>query len=291
MKHLGICILFLLPLLSVTAWGQAPQADAGSQKMNLPNQPIKSALDPRIQTAWDIIDEVKASNPRDNFKIEFRSGLLQIFSNNTDAIELNRLSTVPFVGGDAILKLYHNLAAEGRVTYAQNLIFPTTPGSSNKEDAYQMMTDGGLRYRFILDETQIEDFVAIRALYSQTQNNFKIRNANELYMKSYTGMILGVERSIPVTPRIGIVASLDVNFIQDTKSDSNADFVKSGVGFAMRGAAHYKVDWFGLISKIGGAYWQGGMVNRLSPNSQSDFAKVSHVQTFRAVSLSFMGQF
>jgi hypothetical protein len=154
-----------------------------------------------------------------------------------------------------------------------------------------MTTDGGLRYRFILDNTQIEDAVAVKLLYSQTTNNFKIKNLNELYMKSYTGVILGVERSIPVTPKIGILASLDVNFIQDTKSDSTADFVKSGVGFSMRGAAHYKVNWFGIISKIGGAYWQGGMVNRLSPGSQNDFSKTSHVQTFRAVSLSLMGQF
>lgn len=285
MRHL-LWTLLIGPSLAL-----AQNASPPTQRMPLPEQKIEKSLDPRIKTAWEIIDEVKAANPPDTFKVELRSGLLQIFSNNTDSIELNRLSTIPFVGAEGVLKIWENVAFETRFTHAQNLIFETSPGSPNKSDAYQMSVDAGLRYRFILDATQIEDYVALKALYSQTTNNFKLRNLNELYMKSYTGGILGVERSIPVTPRIGILASLDLNLIQDTKSDTNADFVKTGVGFSMRGAAHYKVNWFGVISKIGGAYWQGGIVNRLAPSSQSDFGKTSHVQTFRAVSLSLMGQF
>jgi hypothetical protein len=289
LQHWKTILTFVL--LPFCSFGQNLKNASESQKMNLPKQTIEPSLDPRLQQAWDIIDEIKSTNPKDNVKVELRSGLLQVFANNTDAIDLNRLSTIPFVGAESYVKIYNDLGAEARFIYAQNFLFPTSPGSPNKEDAFQMTTDGGLRYRFILDNTQIEDAVAVKLLYSQTTNNFKIKNLNELYMKSYTGVILGVERSIPVTPKIGILASLDVNFIQDTKSDSTADFVKSGVGFSMRGAAHYKVNWFGIISKIGGAYWQGGMVNRLSPGSQNDFSKTSHVQTFRAVSLSLMGQF
>lgn len=263
--------------------------------MKLPEQKIEQkieqSLDPRIRQAWEIIDEIKATNPKDNVKIELRSGLLQVFSNNTDSVELNRLSTIPFIGAESYIKIIRNLGAEARFVYAQNAVFPTSPGSPNKEDAFQMTTEGGLRQRFILDDTQIEDAVAIKLLYSQTSNNFKIRDVNEIFMKSYTGVIFGIERSIPVTPKIGILASLDVNFIQDTDSDSRVEYLKTGIGFSMRGAAHYKVDWFGLISKIGGAYWQGGMVNRLAPGAQSDAGKTSHVQTYRAVSLSLMGQF
>lgn len=255
-------------------------------------------VDPRIKEAYQIIDAIKDTNPPDAFRIEYRQGLMQVFSNSIDAVELNRLKSIPFIGIETVTRISNDLGLEARGYYARNFLFEHEASSPNKDDAFQYSYDAGPRYRFILDPTQIDDYVAIKLLYHNTTNNFKLADSRYVFMKQYNGIVLGVERSIPVTTKIGILASLDLNYITRATTDSTAELETTGIGFMMRGAAHYRVNWFGLTSRIGGAYWQGGFVNRFSPSASSTtdadsdaYGKTSHVQTFRAVSVSYTVHF
>ncbi len=261
-----------------------------------PSSKIDSTYDPRIRQSYDIIDEIKSQNVPDHFKIEFRSGLMQVFANSAGSVELNKLKSLPFVGLETVTRIDEHWGIEARGYYAKNMVFAPT----GNRDRYQTIFDVGVRYRFILDQTQIDDAVILKILYHSLQNNFLLRNSSGeevtetsdgrtgVYMKAYTGYIAGLERSIPITPKIGINAGLDLNFIQDAKSDSTTEYLKTGIGFQVRGQMTYRLDWFGMASRIGAAYWQGGMVNRFSPGAQADIEKTSHVQTFRAVSMSWI---
>lgn len=291
----AIMLTLSLLVTSSQAYGQSnakpaekATQDLSGDKLELPTLKIESAVDPRITQSYEIIDDIKSRNPPDNFRAEVRSGLLQVFTNSPDSVELNRLKTLPFIAIESTVQATDNIGLEIRGYYARNFLFPTTPGSPNKSNAYQMSYDAGIKYRFILDATQIDDNVSLKLLYHNTTNNFILANQNTIFMKSYQGVVAGVERSIPVTPKIGILASLDLNFISQAKSDSNEEFINQGIGFQMRGNCYYRTDWFGVASRIGAAYWQGGFVNRFTPGSQSNTGRTSHVQTFRAVSLSYV---
>ena len=278
--HLGATLLVLTilnPMLSLA-------------QMQLP--PVKVDVDPRLQESYDIIDEIKKQNPPDIERIEFRSGLLQLFSNSPDGIELNELKTLPFWGLESVTHFSKAWGIEVRGYYAANVVFPVPADSPNGTSAYQLSYDGGISYRVVLDATRAQNYVAIKALYHSTENNFKIKSgSNSIFMKSYRGFSFGVERSIPVTPKIEINGDLDTVFINEAKSDSTEEFVQTGIGFHVRGSCSYRVDWFGDYSRIAAAYWQGGFVNRFSPGSQDTTGRTSHVQTFRAVSLSMVMNF
>lgn len=286
----GFLFMFLLALCCLYSLN-ANSEDVKSSKnetqtLDLPTMKIESATDPRIKQAYQIIDDIKKRNPPDNFKIEVRSGLLQIFANSTDSIDLNRYKSLHFMGIDASAMFSEKWGLEARTYYAKNYLFPTESGSPNGPNAYLATTEGGLRYRMILDAAQIDDYVVLRLLYHSQVNNFKLRETTGVFVKSYSGIVAGIERSIPVTPKIGILANLDLNMIQSAKTDSDAEIVSTGVGFQMRGSMYYEVNWLGTVSRLGAAYWQGGLVNRFSPASQQNTGKTSHVQTFRAVSMS-----
>jgi hypothetical protein len=261
-----------------------------SQPMTLPEQKIDST-DVRIKESYQIIDDIKAQNPPDAFRIEYRQGLMQVFSNSQDSIELNRLKSIPFFGLETTTKLYENIGFDARGYYAKNFLFETGEFSPNKADAVQYNYDLGFRYRFVLDATQIDDYVAVKLLYTRTVNNFNLIDTAQIYMKEYTGIAACLERNIPVTPKIDILASLDLNYILNAESDTTGTYEQTGIGFMMRGAAHYRVDWFGLNSRIGGAYWQGGAVNKLTDETRVSAGRSSHVQTFRAVSASYVINF
>lgn len=271
------------------------QAFAQQKEIALPPVKVDSAYDPRIKQSYEIIDDIKSRNVPNRFKAEVRAGLLQTFANSPGSIKLNQYKSLSFIGLDTVTNYYKNWGLELRGYYARNLLFEVESGSPNAE-AYQTVLEGGFRYTFVLDETQIDDYVAVKLLYHSTNNNFLMSCSSEeencshdlIYMKSYSGIVGGLERSIAVTPKIGIVASLDLNFIQDTKADTNIEYLKDGIGFTVRGQMTYRVDWFGIASRFGGSYWQGGMVNRLSPGAQQDNGRTSHVQTFRAMSLSWI---
>jgi hypothetical protein len=81
--------------------------------------------------------------------------------------------------------------------YTQNILFGGK--TINGSNTYQYGLDGGLRYLFFLDATEREDYIALKLMYHTTKNNFVLSSPNNVFMKSYRGVFVSFERSLPVT--------------------------------------------------------------------------------------------
>ncbi len=258
------------------------------------------ADDLNMEKAKLIIDKVRKEQAPSRGNIYFRFGLLQLDTNTADAVNLNEDGILPFTSIEGSAHVYENFGFEGKYSIAQNILYPSTDPDVNGTSANQQMLEYGFRYKWVIDETRTENYFSFKILGHTVQNNFEVFNPDDstddtksrVYMKSYQAMIFGVERSFYVTPAISLIAGLDMMGIVDAQSDTAQEYEKQGLGFQVRGEVYYRVDWFGVPSRIGGLYWQGGYTNKFkdvddTDSSLENLGKSRHVQSFRALSVSY----
>ena len=245
-----------------------------------------------------IVESIIEDQSPNNIKYTFRSGLFQLTQNSTDAVNLNEPGYLPFFGFEGFVNIIDNFGLEARFQYAQNFLLPSSTPERNGTGAYQMVYDLGARYTWILDPTRTENHFVFKFMFHSYSNNFEVFDSDDetnkgvIYVESYRALLGGIERSFYVTPIITVIASLDGLLITNLSSDSVLQVDQQGLGFQIRGEAFLDLSVVGVPGRLGGAYWQGAYTNQFKDVNDSDIdaettGKASHVQAFRAVSVSY----
>lgn len=253
-----------------------------------------------VSAAQALIDEIKAKHPPENGSFNFRLGVTQIETNTTNAINLNEEGVLPILGIEGRVDLIENLGLEIRGYYASNSLYASSTPEVNGTGAYEYSYDVGVRYTFILDETEVQNYFGFKVMSHTVHNNFEIINPDDLtddskqyiHMSDYQALSLGIERSFQITPDISLLASLDMMSILNSKSETAQNFESNGLAFQVRGEVFYRVDLFGIPGRVGGMYWQGAYTNKITDvddlNAENqNLGRSSHVQSFRTISFSY----
>lgn len=253
-----------------------------STKLFAYNDP-KTPLEKKVAA---YIDEIKSKNPNSNKKINFRTGLLQVVS-NIKGIQLNADNTMAAVALETQWEIYKNFGFEARALLAQNSVYQPI-NDMNKSDKNMVSFDVGGRYVWEFDPTRKGNYFAAKLLFHSSSNNFELEDSSEEFlMSSYSGILGGVERAIPITKEIAIEASLDGIIITDSTHKSSLDTEKNGFGLQVRGELFYIIGLLAKRDRIGIAYWQSAFNNEFTDSSKEDRARKSFVQTFRMISISY----
>lgn len=232
------------------------------------------------------IDEITSKNPSSNKKITARTGLIQVVS-NIKGIQLNANNTLLALALESQWALHKNWGLEVRGLFAQNSLFPPTT-TMNSSDKSMLSFDIGGRYVWEFDPTRKGNYFAIKFLYHNTTNNFELEDSDEeMLMNSYTGIMGGIERSIPITKDIAVEASLDGVILINSKHKSSLSTEKNGFGLQVRGEMFYILGWLTKKDRFGISYWQSAFNNEFIDSSKEDKARKSFVQTFRMISFSY----
>ncbi len=187
------------------------------------------------------------------------------------------------IGGEAVSNLWGNLGLELRGIYAQNVVPETT--SINKADAYISWLDFGPRYTFYFDSTRLDDYLAVKILYHQSDSNFKlIDTQDKIFITHYKGLSFAVERSIPITRKLGVLASFDLLQIFSAQTPSRLKVVQYGYGFEIQGEIYYQMEIFSRVMRMGVSYWQQGNENNLE--NKDLVARNSQFQLARSIFLN-----
>lgn len=243
--------------------------------------------------AQNILDQIKLQNKYRNGYVSLFVGAMQIATpQSEDPLMLNSESIVPVVGAEGDLRIWNEWGFTFKISHAQNMLGPTSTNElhPNGTSAYQQMLEACLRYKFILDETNVKNFVLVKLGNYSMSNNFELFSTNlpekpNGYMKAINAVQLGVERSIPATPQFDIKGGLDVFYVYSSDSDTTTPFKKTGSGFQFKGEVHYNFKMFGVPAKWGGGYTLGVFYNRLaSAQAESDTGHTSLVQSYRTLS-------
>lgn len=237
------------------------------------------------------IQNIIDNDPGSKRWFNFRSGAIQII-NNSEGPEFSSNNVLPLVGVEWSWRLFNNISFDGRVNQAIN-VSPTS--DLNGTSAYQRSTDFGLKYSFILDKTRPTNFLAFKINLHNTENNFILSDpTNQFYLGSYKGYGLVVEKGVPITHKISLLASLDlISFTETTTApdvDTAYEYKENGFGFTVRGEVFYKIKVFGINSSLGLAYWQSGYVNEfldVTGGGRELTNKKNNIQTYRMISGSF----
>ncbi len=239
--------------------------------------------------AQNILDQIKLQNKYRNGYVSMFLGLMQISTpQGVDPIKLNSESMVPVLGLEGDLRVWNEWGFTFKFTHAQNMLLGASADSPNTSSSYQQMLEACMRYKFILDETSVKNFVLLKFGTYTMANNFITTDSQLSYMKSMNGVMLGVERSIPATPQFDIKGGLDIfyNFdsvpARDVNNENEIESNKSGTGFQFKGEVYYNFKMFGAPARWGGAYDLAVFYNRLL--NQQDQNKTSLVQSYRTLS-------
>ncbi|MDZ4676625.1 MAG: hypothetical protein SGI74_03865 [Oligoflexia bacterium] len=268
--------LFLLLFISQVTLAQTPTpAQSQSFEADLP------------QFKWDevnsIIDEIREQNPPRNYRFKIKTGLVQMITNTADTVKLGQNGNLYAIGGEAVSNFWGNLGIEARGIYAQNIV--PDVASTNKADAYMTWLDIGPRYTFYFDNTRLDDNLAFKILYHQSDSNFKLMDTTDkLFITQYKGISFAIERSIPITRKLGVLAAFDLLQIFSAQTPSRLKVVQYGYGFEIQGEIYYQLDIFGKVVRMGVSYWQQGNENNLE---DKDFlARNSQFQLARSIFLN-----
>ncbi len=261
-----------------------------------------SATDDRsLDEAQSILNQIKEKNKHNSGYVSLFSGIMQVTTPETqDPLLLNSNSMMPFIGIDADYRLWDEFGLYFKFTHAQNILFqyqnsPSTGlVSPNSSASYQEMIESGLRYRFILDQTSVKNYVELKLGLYIMQNNFAIftnalqsNQAPSTYLKSLQGVAVGVERSIPATPQFDVKGALDIIGTTSSQNLNPAFSINpSGVGFQFRGEIFYNFQWLGTDARLGGGYTMGVFSNQFNNNggvSSNGTGLNAHVQAYREI--------
>lgn len=241
----------------------------------------------QIETSEQNYTESKAilkDIQKDNFykkgAFDVRTGLLQISANKpNDPLKLNGRGEIPFFEVVYERQVRKRWGIVGNFLHAQNF---TGTGTLNGTSAYQQMYQLGVQYKMILDETMIKNYTTFRLQYYGMNNNFNLSNAQDFYLKSESGILLGVERSIPATELFDIRGSFDFVYIMDAKTTSILDYQSHGNGLQLRADVFYNM---AKTSRWGLGYSISAFFNKYSDSGFE--ARDRHTQTYKALYVDY----
>lgn len=277
---------FLLILLfSLNTFAQT----ATTPKTAPPPQPTPQEVDlqkSKWQEVYGLIDEIKVQNPPRRYSIQGKVGLTQIITNSTgEPVNLGLSGNLPTIGLNYTSNFAGNWGAEAKLVYAQNLL--PAEGSPNQAGAYIYWLDVGPRYTLYLDSTRLDNNLSFKILFHMNQANMQLTSPDLFFVNSYTGFSLSVERGIPITRKLGVVASLDLLQILDARSPSIKEVTKSGYGFEVHGEIYYMIEMFNKPTRLGFSYWQQGNSNDFGDDpansSKQFYGKNSFFQIARSL--------
>jgi hypothetical protein len=293
-------------LLCFSSYAEELQIDPDSikqleEKLQEPSPKIENLEEPKAESdnaknetqidrrnlnkANEIIHRMRNSDPAASQYVSLRMGAIQILSNTT-GLETSPDKTLLTTGLDANFAIWGNLYFDLSYAHHTNTLNPSqfSLDDSSLADLYQTSTDVGLKYRFILDETKPSNFLGISLKAHNTTNNFKVADTSTgIIITQYDGWVIGVEKGIPITPSLGIDASLDMISINKVSEISDFSVSNSGVGFVVKGDVYYTSSIFGYKYRASLSYWQSGMVNEFSDSDKELFDRQNQVQTYRMI--------
>jgi len=241
--------------------------------------------------AQAIINDVKMQNPPDALKLKIMTGVMQLVTSSTEAVDLGSGNTTLAVGIDGNMHLFGNVGLEAREVYTQNII--PDKSSVNMSNAYMSWFDGGPTYTFYLDSTRLEDNIIVKFLYHENYNNLQLNDPFALFVNYYAGFAASFERNIPITNKLGITGMFDLLQIVNTASPSLNQFqgstpthntvAKSGYGFEIQAEIYYKFIFGSLPARIGFEYWQQGNQSELDDSLKQSLGQESYFQVTRAL--------
>lgn len=254
-------------------------------------EPPSAENDILQKSKWDevnsLIDEIKIQNPPRHIILTGSLGFSQVISNSLgDPVRLGLNNNMPSIGLTAIGNFFGNVGLETKFVYAQNVI--PADGSPNTASTFIYWLDAGPRYTFFLDESRREDNLSVKILFHINQANFVLTDPQLCMINRYMGISGSVERSIPITRKLGLIASLDLLQIFQAVPASNSQIgvVQSGYGFELKGELYYILELGKLTTRLGFAYWQQGNDNELSTTAKENFGKNSFFQVARSLFFS-----
>jgi hypothetical protein len=227
-----------------------------------------------------ILGEIEKENYFKKGSFDVRTGLLQVSANRpSDPIKLNGKGEMPFLELVYERQIKNRWGFAGSFLHAQNAL---GGGTLNNTSAAQQSYQVGAQYKLILDETIIKNYVTFKLQYYGMSNNFKLANTQDFFLKSETGILLGVERSIPATETFDIRGSFDFVYITDAKTESILEYKAQGNGLQMRADGFYN---FSKTSRLGLGYGVSAFFNKYT---DSVFVgRDRHTQTYKALYLDY----
>lgn len=228
-----------------------------------------------------ILSEIQKENFYKKGAFDFRFGLLQISANKpSDILKLNSRNEMPFVELAYERQIKNRWGFSGSFLQAQNALGDgALNGTSASLQTYQI----GGHYKIILDETMIKNYVTFKLQYYGMSNNFKFQEVQDFFFKSESGILIGVERTIPATELFDIRGSFDFIYITSAETDNTTtEFDPHGNGLQMRADGFYN---FSKVSRLGLGYSINAFFNKFP---DGDFeARDRHTQTYKAFYLDY----
>lgn len=233
-----------------------------------------------FQESKAILKDIQKENFFKKGSFDFRTGLLQVSANKpNDPLKLNSRNELPFLEIGYTQQLYKNWGLTASFMHSQNMLGTgTLNGTSASLQSYQV----GAHYRIILDETMIKNYVLFKFQYYGMSNNFKLGNAQDFFLKSETGFLLGVERSLPATELFDIRGAFDFLYITAADTESILDYREHGNGLQLRADIFYN---YSKVSRWGLGYSISAFFNKYSDPGFE--ARDRHTQTYKALYLSY----
>lgn len=227
-----------------------------------------------------ILQEIQKENFYKKGSFDIRTGLLQVSANKpADPLKLNSRNEMPFVEIAYDRQLHKLWGLSISFLHAQNAL---GSGTLNTTSAYQQSYQLGAHYKKILDETMIKNYLMFKIQYYGMANNFKLGNPQDFYIKSESGLLLGVERSLPATELFDIRGSFDFIYITDVTTESILDYRKTGNGLQLRADAFYN---HSKVTRYGLGYGISAFFNKYSDPGFE--ARDRHTQTYKALYFSY----
>ncbi len=227
-----------------------------------------------------ILREIQKENSLQRGNVDIRMGLLQISTNKpADPLKLNSRNEMPFLEFSYDGTLVKRWGISASLQHAQNTL---GNGTYNTTSAYQQTYQLGFNYKRVLDETMSKNYILLKAQYYGMSNNFVLGNPQDFYIKSESGILLGIERSLPVTELFDIRGGFDFVYITAVDTESTLEYRNKGHGLQLRAEAFYNRS---KASRFGLGYNISAFFNKFEdPGFQ---ARDRHTQTYKALYLSY----
>lgn len=237
-------------LISIFLWSLTA---IGAETSQIPERKFPESRWPEV---YSLIDSIKSQNPPVNVRTTLKFGVIQMQTNTTEVLG----ESLPCAGFEGSANIFRGFGIEAKYIYAQGSIANIT------------WLNFGPKYTFYFDSTQLDDFLALKVLYHQNASSIIVPEPSTttgavstsntpFFVTSYTGTLLGVERGIPITKKLGVLASFDLLLIQDAsypKTNLGWAIKNSGYGFQLQGELYYKFLLFSKNMRFGVSYWQQG---------------------------------
>lgn len=227
-----------------------------------------------------ILKEIQQENRLQKGNVDIRTGLFQVSANKpADPLKLNSRNEMPFIEFSYDHRIYNRWGLSFSFLHAQNAL---GNGTYNTTSAYLQAYQLGFHYKRVLDETMSKNYVLLKAQYYGMANNFKLGNVQDFFIKSESGILLGVERSLPVTELFDIRGAFDFVYIMAVDTESILEHRSQGNGLQLKAEVFYN---YSKSSRLGLGYNISAFFNKYEdPGFQ---ARDRHTQTYKAFYLSY----